>query len=572
MPIEFSCDACNRLLRVPDGSEGSQCECPACQTLLEIPGAEVPILEEAPADQRLRIECPDCSHMLLCDRTLEGTKGQCKNCELVFLISSDPAKVKASVAQSESLVFSCPKCEQLFDGDRSMKGRKGKCHACGEVFEIKLRKKKKKKKKNRKIDLAKAPSPTPSNAPAPAAPQAAPPAQAPSPAPAPTPNIQLSCFKCQGVMEVPGSAAGQKTACPYCHIELLIPTPGAPVAPTPAPAPTPSPQPSSSSSGGLWDAYDQQQATSPNQGGTDLFADVPSTGADYSAGLDDMSGAANDPFGGDPYGNDYGGGDAYGNPYEAPAGSSYEPSGGYAPSTAAGLTFTNAFTLFFEQSYPNLLVSSLIYIVTTVLATVMVYGGLFVVGLSGAALNLQGAALIALLIVFGLFVIGIMLVVSSFVVSMLANGALATIRNKQTPMGELFSTGNIAGPITGYLLILLLFHVGFAALQQANIQLLGPSLGSIALLPSIVLIVIESFLMLAISLAPYAMLDGRGILQAMNESAAIYGRNFLPMTAVSIVAGIILVILVFLSCGIGSLLITAAPFYMGAVFYELGRE
>lgn len=37
MPIEFPCTACNKLLRVPDGSVGKKAKCPSCQTVLEIP-------------------------------------------------------------------------------------------------------------------------------------------------------------------------------------------------------------------------------------------------------------------------------------------------------------------------------------------------------------------------------------------------------------------------------------------------------------------------------------------------------------------------------------------------------
>lgn len=37
MPIEFRCSSCNKLLRVPDGSEGKKAQCPDCQAILEIP-------------------------------------------------------------------------------------------------------------------------------------------------------------------------------------------------------------------------------------------------------------------------------------------------------------------------------------------------------------------------------------------------------------------------------------------------------------------------------------------------------------------------------------------------------
>lgn len=42
MPIEFHCQKCNKLLRVPDGSAGKKAQCPSCQTILEIPTAAPP--------------------------------------------------------------------------------------------------------------------------------------------------------------------------------------------------------------------------------------------------------------------------------------------------------------------------------------------------------------------------------------------------------------------------------------------------------------------------------------------------------------------------------------------------
>ena len=42
MPIEFRCQACNKLLRVPDGSAGKKAKCPDCQTVIQIPAASPP--------------------------------------------------------------------------------------------------------------------------------------------------------------------------------------------------------------------------------------------------------------------------------------------------------------------------------------------------------------------------------------------------------------------------------------------------------------------------------------------------------------------------------------------------
>lgn len=197
MPIEFACESCSRLLRVPDGSGGSQCECPSCNVLLVIPDQGAPPQPEPEA--LLEIPCPQCSFVLACEHELLGTKGQCKNCGSIFTISEDPS-VQRSV--DSEWIFNCPNCNQLFEGNEEMRGRNGKCHACGEVFRIQLKKatapepsaRSKKKKPKKSKPLAQ-----------------------------PAANIQIACSSCNGVMEVPADAAGQQTACPYCQQLLVIP-------------------------------------------------------------------------------------------------------------------------------------------------------------------------------------------------------------------------------------------------------------------------------------------------------------------------------------------------------------
>jgi hypothetical protein len=42
MSIEFRCPHCQRLLRVPDGSQGKQAQCPQCQAMVQVPGPGAP--------------------------------------------------------------------------------------------------------------------------------------------------------------------------------------------------------------------------------------------------------------------------------------------------------------------------------------------------------------------------------------------------------------------------------------------------------------------------------------------------------------------------------------------------
>ncbi len=221
MPIEFACEACKKLLRVPDGSGGLSCECPSCRTLLEIPDPQaIKVVEsanptrDAGKSNKLSIACPKCCQELVCAADLLGSRGQCKKCNYIFRISTE--RQPAAAEQPTGLVFRCPKCEQLFEGQEEMRGRKGKCHACGEVFLIELRPAEAARSEQ---TIQKTIRRTPSQAPTkrPKSTQSAEPSTAAT-------AIQLECTNCQGVMEVPASAAGQTTACPYCQQLLHIPS------------------------------------------------------------------------------------------------------------------------------------------------------------------------------------------------------------------------------------------------------------------------------------------------------------------------------------------------------------
>lgn len=50
MSIEFNCNACGKLLRVPEGSAGKQAKCPHCNTVMRIPAASSDAEGLSPAD------------------------------------------------------------------------------------------------------------------------------------------------------------------------------------------------------------------------------------------------------------------------------------------------------------------------------------------------------------------------------------------------------------------------------------------------------------------------------------------------------------------------------------------
>ncbi len=192
MPIEFSCESCQAELRVPDGTGGEACQCPSCDTIVTIPNEVAEAARSSPPerstapppDELLAIPCPTCQQVLHCPTSLLGTKGHCPACKAIFTISPNP-----QAADQQQWIFHCPRCNQLFDGKPEMRGRRGKCHVCSEVFEIDLQ-------------------------PAPAA-SAPPPPQ--------SGGLQIACGACEGVMEVPATAAGMTTECPFCKALLEIP-------------------------------------------------------------------------------------------------------------------------------------------------------------------------------------------------------------------------------------------------------------------------------------------------------------------------------------------------------------
>lgn len=248
MPIEFHCDACTKLLRVPDGSGGKQCQCPGCGTLLDIPTPPPSEPMRTPSvppgsDIALCIPCPKCKHELICDPSLVGTKGQCRSCKHIFVITDLPTEDSEATAAAINWVFSCPKCAQLFEGNESMRGKRGKCHACGEVFTIDLRV---------ADSIASAPATEQAKTPTQSAPSNSfdsfdgeltldapledfPVEQQPASTfttpgtvvskagPRDKRPIEFNCKNCKGRMEVPGIAANQLTHCPHCKRQQTIP-------------------------------------------------------------------------------------------------------------------------------------------------------------------------------------------------------------------------------------------------------------------------------------------------------------------------------------------------------------
>ncbi len=464
MPIEFACVSCAKLLRVPDGSGGAQCQCPACRAIVEIPDPEAIGIVEVDSraskrssnSKRIQVNCPRCEATLQCERNLLGTKGQCRRCKYIFLISKgDASGDESSQGSPAGLIFECPKCSQLFEGSREMQGRKGKCHVCGEVFPIVLKEASEsdswqqseqssasKERLTPSLERRQAQresSVVPSESKEVASDQARRQARASIPRAKPA-NFQVACPSCQDVMEVSISACGQQVACPHCDQLLEIPefdiketkASVASIEEPPGAAVT-----SSFDDAGLWDALPDPS-------------------------LDSGQGALENPF--EPVGSS----SLVGQDWQMPT----------AARKRRGVSFSNVFGLVFERAFPNCLAGALAYALTVGVGTGLIYASLFLVSALLRALQIQDPAVATTLAVICLGISGIAATcIGTLGFCMLCNNALTNIRSRKGNSSELFSTGGAFGPMLIYVFVLALAGGLVGYVPQAILQLFGPSAG-----------------------------------------------------------------------------------------------
>lgn len=545
MPIEFACESCTKLLRVPDGTGGRNCECPACGALLLIPDPdEVGVVDErdlAAESDKLRIACPKCRTELVCDAKLAGTKGQCRNCKYIFLISKNPNQT-GSAEEASGLVFNCPQCNQLFEGREEMQGRKGKCHACGAVFPIEL------KRPRETLPT----SPRGATGLAQSARQSS---QTRSP------TLRLACVHCQGIMEVAASSAGQMTACPHCHQRLKIPgsAPQPPARAKPARPPSgsmPAARPKSSSAPTAYAAPIAPAAplSTPSQPAFDSRAAA--TGDDIWADLGDLSGApANNP-----YQSPAGGGEGA---WSAPA----------SPRRLRGLTFSNAFSLLFATAFPSCLIAAVWYLLGTV--TVFILGALGNLAARGVVTAMQpttaASALAAGLPVLLIFAF-VQILVGAASMCLTCNLALRAVRGKRLDAEHIFSTGGCYGGVLGLQLIWGLLAGALVGLpwllKYLQIQP-PPVLFALATLVFVFLMLVG---ILACCFVPFALIDGETFGEAVTTSGNIFFSNLLTVLAVLICGTLLYFAISLITCGTAGVALVGLPLYLLAAIYHLADK
>lgn len=562
MPIEFACESCTKLLRVPDGTGGRNCECPACGALLLIPDPdEVDLVDErepAAESDKLRISCPKCQTELVCDANLAGTKGQCRNCKYIFLISQNPHQT-GSAEEASGLVFNCPQCNQLFEGREEMQGRKGKCHACGAVFPIELKR----------------PRETLPTSPLGAAGLPQPASQSPR-----SSTLRLACVHCQGIMAVAASAAGQMTACPHCHQRLKIPgsAPQPPAAPRASPrtvspraaSPTPSRAKPARPPSGSSPAARPKSPAAPTAYAAPIAPAAPISTPSQPA-FDSRAAAA-----GDDIWADLGdlSGSPVGNPYQSPAGGGEGAwSAPTSPRRLRGLTFSNAFSLLFATAFPSCLIAAVWYLMGTVAAFII--GALGNLAANGVVTAMQPttvatalAVALPILLVFGF--VQILVGVASMCLT--CNLALRAVRGKRLDAEHIFSTGGCYGGVLGLQLIWGLLVGALAGLPWLlNYLQIQPPPVLVALV-SLVFVFLLLAGILASCFVPFALIDGETFGEALTTSFSIVFNNLLTVLAVLICGAFLYLAVSLVTCGIAAVALVGLPWYLLAAIYHLADK
>ena len=344
----------------------------------------------------------------------------------------------------------------------------------------------------------------------------------PSPAPqiqaAPEQSIQIACSSCEGIMEVPASAAGQTTACPYCQQLLEIPT----VAPASPAMPAADPL---AASAGPWDSL-----------------------GDIDTGLP--------------------------NPYEssaAPLPSSNAWSAPKSSKSIRGLTLGNVINLTMECAFPASLSAALVQFVMSIVSGVVFYGTLFAFGQILPSTGMaREDALTVLYVILGILSL-VMVALSAFGMAMICNGALDTIRNRKPNSDALFSPGEAFVPMMILQFVIMLGGFLLAAIPVLIQWAVGNN--PILMLFIFGIMVLGGILFgMAVCLAPIAVVDGHNPIDAVGVSAKIVTQNIGTMIGLFFIIIIGFVAASAVTCGLGAILFFGVPFYMYAAAYHLATK
>jgi hypothetical protein len=336
-------------------------------------------------------------------------------------------------------------------------------------------------------------------------------------------------------MEVPATAVGKTTSCPYCHQLLQIPA----VSPTSAPGQVAKTGKQAASQTG-------PPAKAPNNPREDIWTDL------YPRAE----------------------GDAYEDPLSLSMSNAWQASSQHP--IIRGLTFANVFALVFQTAFPSCLMALALLLTYTAVAVPCVLLAQFIGTQLLEAVRPQSVPLAYTLV---LTPLGIMLVLLNLgvaaIAGMVCNTALHAIRKKPVTSQVIFSTGGCyAGTLFvsfAMLILSLLQQFGIPWLMSQVVADQGTAV-SILLIGMAVFVLLQVVVGFLLASVPYAMIDGESLFEAIQTSASIYLSNFLTITAATVCCWLGLLVLTVFTCGLGGLACAGLPFFWAAAIYHLADK
>src|SRR5262245_12557605 len=140
MSIQFACPMCGDLVRTSDAMAGRRGKCPHCDLVFTIPFTSThPASPTIALDGKLEFTCESCGQLVRVPVSAAGKRGQCPHCQVVGVIpEAPPHQSQSSVAETPQgdLEFQCPRCNELVRTSAASAGKKGMCPHCEKTFTI----------------------------------------------------------------------------------------------------------------------------------------------------------------------------------------------------------------------------------------------------------------------------------------------------------------------------------------------------------------------------------------------------------------------------------------------------
>ncbi|RMF40060.1 MAG: hypothetical protein D6753_12460 [Planctomycetota bacterium] len=238
-------------------------------------------------------------------------------------------------------------------------------------------------------------------------------------------------------------------------------------------------------------------------------------------------------------------------------------------SSSRGLSLGAVFQLAFERLFPNCLLSSLIYFAMNALGMGIGYGGIFLVALVAGSMQVSPDMLPWVLFPATAFFGLLTLAAVCGGVTMVANGALATMRASDKAGAEHLTSIRGYGSMLAFLLVVVLGMIVLAAVAGLFSRLLGGAAEPAVPLLLGVLYLLYLVALSFLSLTPIAIADGHDLLSALSRSLSIVASHPVTVLAALVCSVLLTAFFSAVSCGFGGIVLGAFPMYVLAAIYRL---